>query len=108
MMIDLVMVGGAPLISQALSRQLDKFFADAILRITQLETIEAKNGAHIEAVLLLILHLHNGCSNLVRQTLRNHFEQSPHSETEKDAPSCFVGNLLQLCAHVSFLCRYNI
>jgi hypothetical protein len=103
MMIDLVVVGGVSLISQALSRQLNKFLADAIVRVSQLETIGiTKNGAHIEAVLLFLLHLHNGCPNLVRETLRNHFEQSACSENERDASSSFVGNLLQLCAHVSY------
>jgi hypothetical protein len=99
---DIVLVGGAPLISKTLGQQLNQFLVGAITQICKLDCDEMKNGAKIEAILQLILHLHNGCPMVVRQAMRNHFEQSSSAEDGAEGTAAFfVGNLLQLSGHVS-------
>eukprot|EP00956_Cyclotella_meneghiniana_P026012 scaffold55470_cov73-Cyclotella_meneghiniana.AAC.2 len=96
----LLMVGGASLVSKALGPQLKQFLVESVNRICHLDSNESKKGANIEVVLLVLLHLHQGCPMVLRQALRNFFEQSFEDRDGAHA-SIFVGNLLQLCVHVS-------
>jgi hypothetical protein len=104
---DIILTGGASLISSTFGRQLNDFLLGAVRRICKYDSDEEssrKNSANVDALLLFLLHLHNGCPFVVRQALRNHFEHSlsvNDSGGDDTAANLFVGNLLQMCAQVS-------
>eukprot|EP00804_Cyclotella_cryptica_P002010 CCRYP_007444-RA/>CCRYP_007444-RA protein AED:0.01 eAED:0.01 QI:1342/1/1/1/1/1/2/614/1403 len=102
---DIVLAGGASLISSTFGQQLNDFLLRCVTRICKYDSgreSSRTNGANIDALLLFLLHLHKGCPVVVRQALRIHFEHSLDGAGDDISATRFVGNLLQMCAYRSF------
>ena len=109
---DLLMAGGASLIAETFLEKLNIFLARAIAQICQMnQQSNDENCASIDAALLLITHLHTGCPVVVRRALQQIFNQTSSDDQKVENgidANIFLGNLIQLCAHVSTKLQLNL
>ena len=100
---DVCMAGGSSLITLHFQQQLEDFLQHIIESVCNRGKSNGKDdcfdNSSIDCAISFLLQLHTGCPMLVRQALRNCFEQS--SDGNDDFVSSFVSGLLRLSANVS-------